>query len=89
MLFHLDKAGKIRSKIQFKDDYLFFSAELKQAIARDFGSLENLQNQLTAASVAVPGSGWVWLGYNRQTNRLQLATTINNDLLEPTHGKYI
>ena len=55
---------------------------------RDFGSLENMQNQLSAASVAVQGSGWGWLGYNRQTSRLQLATTFNQDLLEPTHGSF-
>lgn len=62
------------------------SADLKQAIERDFGSLEKMQNQLSAASVAVQGSGWGWLGYNRQTSKLQLATTFNQDLLEPTHG---
>jgi len=61
-------------------------AELQKAIVRDFGSLENMQNQLSVASVAVQGSGWGWLGYNRQTSRLQLATTFNQDLLEPTHG---
>jgi Fe-Mn family superoxide dismutase len=62
------------------------SGELKQAIERGFGSLENMQNQLTAASVGVQGSGWGWLGYNRQTGHLQLATTFNQDMLEPTLG---
>lgn len=62
------------------------TAELKQAIERDFGSFENMQNQLSTMSVAVQGSGWGWLGYNRQTKKLQLATTFNQDLLEPTHG---
>jgi len=60
--------------------------ELKKAIERDFGSIENMKMQLSAMSVAVQGSGWGWLGYNRQTSRLQLATTFNQDLLEPTAG---
>lgn len=62
------------------------AAELKQAIERDFGSLENMKSQLSAMTVAVQGSGWGWLGYNKQTSRLQLATTFNQDLLEPTTG---
>jgi len=61
--------------------------ELKKAIERDFGSLDNMKAQLSAMSVAVQGSGWGWLGYNRQTSRLQLATTFNQDLLEPTAGQ--
>ena len=63
--------------------------ELMKAIERDFGSLDNMKTQLSAMTVAVQGSGWGWLGYNRQTQRLQLATTFNQDLLEPTTGKYI
>jgi Fe-Mn family superoxide dismutase len=62
------------------------SAELKQAIERDFGSFDNMKNQLSAMTVAVQGSGWGWLGYNRLTSRLQLATTLNQELLEPTTG---
>lgn len=62
------------------------SDELKKAIERDFGSIENMKTQLSAMTVAVQGSGWGWLGYNRQTSRLQLATTFNQDLLEPTAG---
>jgi superoxide dismutase len=67
---------------------LSISAELKQAIERDFGSFENMQNQLSTMTVAVQGSGWGWLGFNRQTKKLQLATTFNQDLLEPTHGQF-
>jgi len=62
------------------------SVELKQAIERDFGSLENMKTQLSTMTVAVQGSGWGWLGYNAQTHRLQLATTGNQDLLLPTTG---
>ena len=33
------------------------------------------------ASVALQGSGWGWLGYNKETGRLQIATTSNQDPL--------
>jgi len=62
------------------------TGELKTAIDRDFGSLDNLKNQMSTSSVAVQGSGWGWLGYNKQTKRLQLATCANQDPLEPTTG---
>lgn len=64
-----------------------FAGDLKEAIQRDFGSFENLKNQLSTASVAVQGSGWGWLGYNKQTGRLQVATCPNQDPLEATTGR--
>jgi len=36
--------------------------------------------------VGVQGSGWGWLGYNKQSHRLQLATCANQDPLEATTG---
>ena len=35
--------------------------ELKALIERDFGSVKTMQEQLSAASVTVQGSGWGWL----------------------------
>ena len=35
--------------------------DLKAMIERDFGSVQAMQDQLSAASVAVQGSGWGWL----------------------------
>ena len=32
------------------------------------------------------GSGWGWLGYNKATSRLQIATCANQDPLEATTG---
>lgn len=32
--------------------------------------------------MAVKGSGWGWLGYDRMTSKLAIATTANQDLLE-------
>lgn len=51
--------------------------------------MENMKNQLAAASVAVQGSGWGWLGYNKLMKKLQIATCQNQDPLEPTTGNYI
>ncbi|PIO38429.1 hypothetical protein AB205_0154370, partial [Aquarana catesbeiana] len=45
--------------------------ELLKAITSDFGSFEKFKDKLTAMSVAVQGSGWGWLGYNKESNRLQ------------------
>merc|ERR1719422_2335109 len=41
------------------------SVDLMAAIDKDFGSLGNLQTKLSASTVAVQGSGWGWLGYNK------------------------
>nr|QBH73412.1 manganese-iron superoxide dismutase [Eurycantha calcarata] len=62
------------------------SVDLEAAIKNDFGSLENMKAQLSALSVGVQGSGWGWLGYNKLSKRLQLATCANQDPLEATTG---
>lgn len=46
-----------------------------------------MKNQLATASVAVQGSGWGWFGYNKQMNKLQIATCQNQDPLQATTGK--
>ena len=62
------------------------SADLMAAIENDFGSLDNLKEKLSASTVAVQGSGWGWLGYNKDAKRLQIATCANQDPLEATTG---
>lgn len=57
-----------------------------EAIKRDFGSFDQMKTQLSTASVGVQGSGWGWLGYNKQTKRLQIAACPNQDPLEATTG---
>lgn len=54
---------------------------LAQAIQQEFGSLQSLIDQLSAKSVAIQGSGWGWLGYDKSLNRLALATCDNQDPL--------
>ena len=56
--------------------------ELKAAIERDFGSVEAMKEKLTAATTAIQGSGWGWLGYNKKEDRLQIATCANQVVTE-------
>nr|QBH73416.1 manganese-iron superoxide dismutase [Isotomurus palustris] len=62
------------------------SGELAELIKRDFGSFENMKTRLSASTVAVQGSGWGWLGYNKIANRLEITTCGNQDPLEATTG---
>ncbi|XP_066139646.1 superoxide dismutase [Mn] 1, mitochondrial [Euwallacea fornicatus] len=62
------------------------SPELSSAINSSFGSLENLKKQLSAVTVAIQGSGWGWLGFEKQTGLLRIATCGNQDPLEATTG---
>ena len=57
------------------------------AITRDFGSFEDMKKTLSASTVAVQGSGWGWLGYNKGAGKLQIASCPNQDPLEATTGK--
>ena len=41
--------------------------ELLSMIERDFGSLDALKTKFAAQTVAVQGSGWGWLGYDKAT----------------------
>lgn len=58
--------------------------ELAAAIEAEFGSLSNLVDQFSAKTVAVQGSGWGWLGYNKEKKRLEIATCVNQDPLSTT-----
>lgn len=62
------------------------SAELQKALNRDFQSMENFKKEMKAAAVAVQGSGWAWLGYNKKSKQLQIAACPNQDPLEATTG---
>jgi len=52
-------------------------AELLKEIERDFGSFEAMKDKLSASTVAIQGSGWGWLGYNKIERKLQIATCSN------------
>ncbi|KAI8997156.1 Manganese/iron superoxide dismutase [Pilobolus umbonatus] len=54
---------------------------LSSAIDKEFGSFDNFIKEFNAAAVGVQGSGWAWLGYNKQGKHLEIATTANQDPL--------
>ena len=53
-------------------------AALEERIVRDFGSLENFNKEFAAASVALFGSGWVWL-VEDDKGKLSVMPTKNAD----------
>lgn len=55
--------------------------KLRDAINKDFGSLEALIKKINAEGTLVQGSGWVWLGYDTDLKRLVVETTPNQDPL--------
>lgn len=63
------------------------SGDLKSSIDNAFGNFDNFKKEFTAATVAVQGSGWGWLGYNKKTGAVQIATCANQDPLESTTGR--
>lgn len=54
---------------------------LAKAIDHDFGSLDKFIELLSNKAVAIQGSGWGWLGYNKVNGRLEIATCDNQDPL--------
>lgn len=57
------------------------SGELRTAIDRDFGGLEEMKSKFNAALAGIQGSGWGWLGYHAESGRLDIITTANQDPL--------
>lgn len=54
---------------------------LVKQVEKDFGSLDNLKNEMNTKTAAVQGSGWGWLGYDKAKGRLEVVTTANQDPL--------
>ena len=59
-----------------------------EAIKRDFGSFQKMKEKMSAATVAVQGSGWGWLGYDKENGRLRIAACANQDPLQGTTGQF-
>lgn len=51
------------------------------AIAAEFGSIESFIEKMSAQTVAIQGSGWGWLGYDKSNRRLAIAACSNQDPL--------
>ncbi|KAJ7527429.1 hypothetical protein O6H91_16G053900 [Diphasiastrum complanatum] len=55
--------------------------KLASAIDEQFGSFDRLIAKVNAEGASVQGSGWVWLGLNKDLKTLAVATTANQDPL--------
>nr|ABE28533.1 mitochondrial Mn-containing superoxide dismutase [Mayetiola destructor] len=62
------------------------SNDLKSEISTAFGDFDKFKKEFTTATVAVQGSGWGWLGFNKKTKRIEIAACPNQDPLEATTG---
>ncbi|CAN0923829.1 Superoxide dismutase [Mn], mitochondrial [Linum grandiflorum] len=56
-------------------------SSLGWAIDSNFGSIEALIQKMNAEGAALQGSGWVWLGLEKDTKKLVVETTANQDPL--------
>lgn len=45
------------------------SNELCKTIDRSFGNFENMKNELSTKTIAIQGSGWGWLGYDKVSGK--------------------
>ena len=54
---------------------------LLKALEKDFGSIESFKKALNTKTATIQGSGWGWLGYNKETDKLEIVTTANQDPL--------
>lgn len=59
-----------------------------EAIKRDFGSFQKMKERMSAATVAVQGSGWGWLGFEKESGRLRIAACANQDPLQGSTGQW-
>lgn len=57
------------------------SATVAEMIKKFFGSFETFVEQFSAQAVALQGSGWTWLGYNKTMKSLEIASCDNQDPL--------
>lgn len=55
--------------------------DLLKAIEHGFGSYQAFVDLFTAKATGLQGSGWAWLGYNKATKHLEIATCDNQDPL--------
>jgi superoxide dismutase, Fe-Mn family len=53
--------------------------DFKQALIRDFGSVEAFKENFKKQALSLFGSGWVWLVKDKEKDRLEIVTTSNAD----------
>lgn len=57
------------------------NGKLQETLTAEFGSLDAFITDFNAKAVAVQGSGWGWLGYNKARKRVEIVTCENQDPL--------
>mmetsp|Transcript_1769 Transcript_1769/g.2491 ORF Transcript_1769/g.2491 Transcript_1769/m.2491 type:complete len:231 (+) Transcript_1769:15-707(+) len=62
------------------------NSPLAKALQSQFGDIDSFVSTFNTKTAAVQGSGWGWLAYNPTTKVVEIATTQNQDPLEPTTG---
>ena len=55
--------------------------DFAKMIDRDFGSFDQFKEKFNVITIAIQGSGWGWLGYNKNHKRLEIASCSNQDPL--------
>jgi len=55
--------------------------ELLKALDAQFGSFDSFKEKMTAMTVAIQGSGWGWLGFDKANKKFVLITCANQDPL--------
>lgn len=51
------------------------SGALTKLVEECYGDLDTLKSEMSAATIAIQGSGWGWLGYNPKTGELSLRSS--------------
>jgi superoxide dismutase, Fe-Mn family len=67
---------------QNKGGGILQEGDLKKGILKDFQSFEKMVSLLSEKTIAIQGSGWGWLVYNKETQALSVCTTQIHDLPE-------
>ena len=62
------------------------TGDLGAQIEKDFGSFDAFKSEFSSKSVAVQGSGWGWLGYDKASSTLKVETRPNQVPLHETTG---
>ena len=57
------------------------SPKMREHLIKDFGSVAAFQEIFQKKTTAIQGSGWGWLGYNKNLKRLEIAWLSNQDPL--------
>lgn len=59
------------------------NSELAQQVKKQFGSFEKLIETLSTKTIAIKGSGWGWLAYDKAANALKILELPNQETLVP------